>query len=97
MKKIMKLEGSIPVIYLKEGRHIIAYSPALDLSTCGLTIEKAQSRFKDAMEVFFEELIGAGTLHVVLKELGWARTPLGLMPPQFVARKNERVSKTFAV
>lgn len=71
MKKPMRLEGNVPVIFFKEGRQFVAYSFALDLSTCGTTIAKAEASFKEAMRLFFEELISMGTLEPVLKGLGW--------------------------
>ncbi|MFA5715517.1 MAG: hypothetical protein WC998_07245 [Candidatus Paceibacterota bacterium] len=40
----------------KEDKHFIAYSPNLDLSTCGRTIEQVKKRFKEVVEIFFEEV-----------------------------------------
>lgn len=49
----------------------MAYSPALDLSTSASTYVKAQSRFSEAAELFFEELAEMGTRDTVLTGLGW--------------------------
>jgi len=42
-KPVIKFELSISII--KEGNAFIAYSPAIDLSTSGKTIEEAKKRF----------------------------------------------------
>ena len=51
-----KVYFSIPVSVFKEGKTFVAFSPVLDLSTCGDTLGKAQKMFQEATEVFFEEL-----------------------------------------
>lgn len=88
----MRLEGTIPVVFFKEGRNIVAYSPAVDLSTCGATVEKARASFKEAMQIFFEELISMGTLEIVLKDLGWRIVRNQWVAPQLIARRNEKIS-----
>ncbi len=72
-KKIKSINGKIPVIFIKEKNQIIAYSPALDLSTCGKTLQKAKRRFNEAVTIFWEELIKMDTLEEVLKENGWQK------------------------
>ena len=57
---------NLPVWFMKEGEAFIAYSPALDLSTCGDTFEKAQRRFAEAADIFFEECVQRGTLDEAL-------------------------------
>ena len=64
-------KSDIPVLFFEEGDKVVAYSPALDLSTCGDTEEQARKRFSEATEVFFKELIDMGTLDDVLGECGW--------------------------
>ena len=64
-------KSDIPVLFFEEGDKVIAYSPALDISTCGDTEEQARNRFSEATEVFFKELIDMGTLDDVLAECGW--------------------------
>ena len=69
--KIVK--GKIPVIFFKEGKKIIAYSPAIDLSTCGDTEEQARKRFTEAARIFFDEITQMGTIDDVLTEYGWKK------------------------
>jgi predicted RNase H-like HicB family nuclease len=43
--------------FTKEKESYVAFSPALDLSTCGQTIEEARKNFAEVLETFFEECI----------------------------------------
>ena len=65
--------GKVPVIYLEEGNQVVAFSPALDLSTCGDTKEQARTRFIEAATIFFDEIIEMGTVDDVLTECGWKK------------------------
>ncbi len=70
-----QIEARVPVLIFREGNKVIAYSPALDLSTCGDTEQQARKRFAEAVAIFFEEIIEMGTLEDVLQEYGWYRMP----------------------
>lgn len=89
----MKLqEIKLSVFFLKEGSKFIAYSPALDISTCGKTFEKASKRFEELVEIFFEELREKGTLEDVLLECGWKKGPkpqAKWIAPSFIAQTDE--------
>ena len=63
----------IPVCFLKERNSFIAYSPAVDLSTCGRTLEEAKKNFHEALGIFFEECTAMGTLEKALESLGWEK------------------------
>jgi hypothetical protein len=39
-------EICLPVIFLKEGKKFIAYTPTLDISTCANTFDKAKKDLK---------------------------------------------------
>lgn len=65
MQKI-KISGTIPLCFMKEKKSFIAFSPALDLSTCGRTFEEAKKNFAEALEIFIEECLKMGTLGKVL-------------------------------
>jgi len=67
------LIGDIPVIYFAEGGKFIAFSPALDISTCGNTEEQARTRFIEAAKIFINEIIKMGTVDDVLTECGWKK------------------------
>lgn len=64
---------SVPVMYMREADGFVAYTPALDLSTCGGTFEEAQKMFAEAVTIFFKELVEMGTLEEVLTECGWQK------------------------
>lgn len=81
----------LPVSFLKEGKQIVAYSPALDLSTCGRDLKEAKEMFIEAVEIFFEELIEKGTLDEVLTSLGWTKKDDEIVPPMLIAQESMRV------
>lgn len=78
---------SLPVQIIRQGKKYIAFTPALDLSTSGLSETQAQKRFDELVHIFFEEIIEAGTLDEVLKELGWEKQDKSWQPPQIVAQR----------
>lgn len=65
---------NLTVNVFQEGTQWVAYSPALDLSTCGDSIKEAQRNFAEAVDLFLEECRRKGTLETVLKACGWVRT-----------------------
>lgn len=65
------LHSSLTVIFIKEGESIIAYCPALDLSTCGDSFEEAKKNFEEAQVLFMNECIQRKTLPDALDSLGW--------------------------
>jgi hypothetical protein len=73
-KSEYNVETRIPVILFKEGSRIVAYSPAIDISTCGDTEEQARRRFKEAAGIFFAEIVKMGTVNEVLAECRWNKT-----------------------
>lgn len=86
------LKGNLPVIFFQEGTSVIAYTPALHLSTCGKSREEAEKRFNEAARLFFEELAQMGTLEQVLEENGWqklAKPAPHWDPPQMVGYINQ--------
>ena len=76
---------SLPIVVFKEGTSYIAYSPALDLSTSAKTYKKAQDRFSEAVDIFFEELVSLGTVDEVLSGLGWKKIKSNWKPPVVVS------------
>ena len=67
------IASKIPIILFKEGDKTIAYSPALDLSTCGDTERQAHQRFSEAAVIYLNELRAMGTLDEILEENGWQK------------------------
>jgi hypothetical protein len=90
MPKI-NLEFKLPVSFLREGNKYIAYTPALDLSTSGKTYKEAKKRFEEMVQIFFEELIKAGTVDSVLTDLGWKRAQSGWNPPILISQESQLI------
>ena len=53
---------TLNITFYREGDKFIAYSPALDLSTCGDTQDQAKRRFGEALQIFLDETDKMGTL-----------------------------------
>ena len=73
--KMASIEAKIPVLFFQEGKKVIAYSPALDLSSCGDTEQQARKRFGEAASIFLSEIHKMGTIEEVLEECGWHKIP----------------------
>jgi predicted RNase H-like HicB family nuclease len=57
----------LTTLFFREDEHtIIATCPALDIATCGDTLEEARKNCAELIEFFFEEVIRMGTLEEVL-------------------------------
>ncbi len=89
--KHMTVEVNIPVIFMREGKNIVAFSPALDVATSADTFENAKKRFEESVEIFFEELTALGTLEEVLLELGWEKADHKWEPPTIISQASEAV------
>ncbi|MCR4277429.1 MAG: type II toxin-antitoxin system HicB family antitoxin [Candidatus Berkelbacteria bacterium] len=87
-----QLAVSLPVSIFKEGQSFVAYTPALDLSTFGVSIEEARKNFTEATELFFEETERMGTTEEALLSLGWEKQGAGMYPPLEVGHILEQVS-----
>jgi hypothetical protein len=57
----------------KEGTSHVAYSPELDISSCGKTSGQAKARLREAISLFVEEAARMGTLDEILVEAGFER------------------------
>ena len=92
MKKVLGYNVNLPVVIFKEDNAFIAYTPALDLSTAGETFEIAKKRFNEAVKIFFNEVIGKGTLDEVLADNGWTKINKNWQAPATVFHNNIPVS-----
>ena len=90
-----KLSARLPVSVFKEGKHFVAYTQALDLSTSGKTYEQVMALFNEAVDIFFEELAKKGTTEEVLLGLGWEKAKKHLTPPSLIAQESKQIE--FAV
>lgn len=86
-----QLNVSLAVTFLREGDQFVAYSPALDLSTAGDTLEQVKKRFSEAVDIFLAETISKNTLPDVLVELGWQKSASRWLPPMIVGQSSEMV------
>ena len=85
MKKRASVKLSLGVQIIKQGKRFVAYSPALDFSTSGRSVKEVQKRFDEGVKIFFEEIVEAGTVDSVLKDLGWQKENRQWQPPQVVS------------
>lgn len=88
MKKI-GFSCNLSILFLRENKRFVAYSPALDLSTSGKTFEEAKKHFAEAAMLFFEELHKKGTTEEVLEDLGWNKKNKEWQPPMIVSQQTE--------
>lgn len=89
--KGIELKVNLPVDFLREGNKFIAYSPALDIATCGDSFEEAKKRFEELVSLFFEELLRKGTLEEVLREYGWEKVENKWNPPVYITHTQHLV------
>jgi hypothetical protein len=68
---------TIPVLLAREDGATVAYTPALNLGSCGRTQHEAMKRLGNAISLFFSELVEMGTLDKALQELGWKKVSAG--------------------
>ena len=66
-----KINIQIEVFFFRENDKIIAYSPALDLSTYGSSLKDASVSFQTVFRVYLQETERKGTLIDDLLEHGW--------------------------
>jgi len=73
-------------IVFQEGKVYVAYSPKLDVSSCGSTVEEAKVNLKMAVRLFIEESEKLGTLQEILEEAGYESKDTGhWIAPRVVA------------
>jgi predicted Rossmann-fold nucleotide-binding protein len=87
MKKLA-FKASLPVMFLREGKQFVAYTPVLDLSAAGNTFKQAQKHFAEAVTILVEECQRMGTLEEVLEELGWKKRKEEWMPPVVISHES---------
>lgn len=80
------LELEFDGIVFKEGETYVSYSPKLDVSSCGNTIDEARKNLKIAVGLFLEEAERMGTLEDILSEAGYEMNDFNCwMAPRIVA------------
>ncbi|MFC1596011.1 type II toxin-antitoxin system HicB family antitoxin [Candidatus Margulisiibacteriota bacterium] len=92
----MKAVTHLSVEFIQEDDNVIvAYCPALDVSTSGSTLEEAQKNFEECYKLFIEETNKMGTLEDVLLDCGWKKIKVKdhkeYAPPLVIHRIEEPV------
>lgn len=83
MKEIIhNIVLNVAVLLFKEGEYIVAYCPALELSSYGKTEEEAKEYFKDALDLFIKDTFEMGTLEKNLLKFGWILKSTEYEPPR---------------
>ena len=67
-----KYEVRLRIVQFEEDGFIILYSPALDMSGYGKTIDDAKNSLSVNLQEFFRYTNNKKTLSTVLTELGWS-------------------------
>ncbi|MFH0764385.1 MAG: hypothetical protein V1927_05225 [Candidatus Omnitrophota bacterium] len=94
MARVKFQKVTLTVAFYREGNKFIAYSPALNISTCGDSQSAAQKRFEELLHVFLEEVDRMGTCEDVLLECGWkkiGRPEKRWQPPIFVGQTDREI------
>jgi len=73
-------------IVFQEGNTYVAYSPKLDVSSCGDTVDEARNNLKTAVRLFLDEAEKMGTLEEILSESGYEKAGFGdWLAPRLIA------------
>ena len=78
----------LPVSFIEEDGAVIAYTPALDLSTSGKSKKEAQKMFEEAVDIFFKDLIENNTVEEVLTSLNWKRNEQRTWVPPKISQES---------
>jgi len=80
-------------IIFQEGHTYVAYSPKLDVSSCGGTVDEARNNLKIAVRLFLEEAEKLGTLEEILSESGYEKAEFGeWLTPRLIATELAEVN-----
>ena len=91
MLKRTTITANIPVIYLKEGKSFLCYSPAFDLAAHGESFEDAERAFTQTLKLFIEQVSKKGTWEEVLRECGWEKVRHEWTPPRVIGQESKAV------
>lgn len=80
----------------KEGATFVAYSPELDVASCGVSLSKARTALHEAVSLFLEECARKGTLETVLTEAGFEKHGRTYRPRRILARERVRLAVPLA-
>lgn len=77
----------LTVNFIKDHKQVIAYSPALDISTVGRSEEHAKKRFQELVHIFLKDIFERNVADQVLTELGWKKVILQRNKSEWVPPK----------
>ncbi|MDI9571052.1 MAG: type II toxin-antitoxin system HicB family antitoxin [Pseudomonadota bacterium] len=76
-------------IVFQEGKIYVAYTPKLDVSSCGSTVDEARRNLKTAVRLFIEEAEKMGTLEDIMCEAGYEKGSCGdWMAPRLIVTEH---------
>lgn len=74
----------------------VAYSPELDVSSCGKTPAEARKNLREAVEIFLAETARMNTLDEILEESGFIKekydNKIRWQPPKIISTEKERIA-----
>jgi predicted RNase H-like HicB family nuclease len=79
---VINLNVRLEAAFKKEGRHWLAWCPALDVMTQAGSRPAAMKALKEAVELWFESCIERGVLDKALREAGFRRSKPGEAIPR---------------
>lgn len=82
MKLVAPLTVKIMVDKRSKDAPFIAYTPELDITSCGPNEEKARENLHEAVEIVLEETERKGKLTELLEDLGFQKEKKGWVPPR---------------
>jgi hypothetical protein len=93
---ITQLGGNLSVTLMKQDGCVVAYAPALDLSSYGSTEKEAQKNFQEALGIFISSFQDARELDQVLLSLGWNKSQNKTWQPPKVVQKEINLGTVLA-
>jgi hypothetical protein len=84
------IDIALSVQVWKEGASHVAYTPELDISSCGKTASQAKSHLREGVSLFLEEAARRGTLDNILEGAGFERRGKTYRPRPILARERMR-------
>lgn len=82
MQILLPLTVKIIVDKRSKDAPFVAYTPELDVASCGLTEEKARKNLQETVTIVLEEVKKKGKLNELLEELGFQKEKQQWIPPR---------------
>ncbi len=82
MQVLLPLTVKIIVDKHSKDAPFVAYTPELDVTSCGPTEEKARRNLQEAVTITLEEVKKKGQLNELLEELGFQKEKQQWIPPR---------------